>query len=180
MGKVVLLGNSGVGKTSFCIRAKHGFMPTATDASVGCDFFSVTVGEVRLLMWDTAGQEVYKTFTPNFCRKAIVALLFYDLTSYQSVEELEEWVRYTPDTAIIVVVPSKYDLSSSANPECLCINGMGRKVVNAKPISSAENINVQALLTQTADLVSKYHRDNYAKHVKLDEPQKDDKKCCRL
>lgn len=154
--KVVLLGDSGTGKTTFCLCAKYGFAPTHTTASVGCDFFSLaTDSDTKLLMWDTAGQETYRAFVPNFTRNAVVALIFYDLSASTSLKNLSQWVELTPKNTIIVLVPSKYDqvMDVNPNPAPPRIDTSGRKLVYAKPISSMRNINIRPLLEQITELV---------------------------
>lgn len=179
----MLLGASGTGKTSFCMRAQHGFVPREIDASVGCDFFSIPLdtekGETKLLVWDTAGQEVYKSFVPNFARNAVAALIFYDLSAPSSAEELETWTELIPETTTVILVPSKYDLVQGTNPDPIMINTGGRRLAHAKPISSKENINVQALLAQLADIVNQHRPEGFRPPaLRVTNAEKKDT-CCR-
>ena len=95
--KIVLLGNSGVGKTALINRmvkkAFYEFQPT----TVGAMFMSTKVevdGQVyRLQIWDTAGQERLRAIAPLYYRDANGVILVFDLTSQLSFEALPEWFK---------------------------------------------------------------------------------------
>jgi small GTP-binding protein len=94
--KVVFLGDAAVGKTSLLHRAtKQGFEPNYLQ-TVNSSHFSVSVpmpnGTVRLSLWDTAGQEVYRSFVPMFFRGAQVAVIVFDLSVPETFEHISEWI----------------------------------------------------------------------------------------
>ncbi|XP_069809797.1 ras-related protein Rab-37 isoform X2 [Dendropsophus ebraccatus] len=91
--KVMLLGDSGVGKTCFLIQFKDGaFLSGAFLATVGIDFRNkmVTVDgvKVKLQIWDTAGQERFRSVTHAYYRDAQALLLLYDITSKTSFDNI--------------------------------------------------------------------------------------------
>ncbi|XP_072846688.1 ras-related protein Rab-37 isoform X3 [Pogona vitticeps] len=92
-GKVMLLGDSGVGKTCFLIQFKDGaFLSGTFIATVGIDFRNkvVTVDgvKVKLQIWDTAGQERFRSVTHAYYRDAQALLLLYDITSRMSFDNI--------------------------------------------------------------------------------------------
>lgn len=116
--KVVFLGSSGVGKTSiiskFCIDS---FSSDCTN-TVGIDYFSkkLMIGEesVQLQIWDTAGQEKYKSIVPAYIRGSSMAFIVYDMTdkgSYSAALECFNNVKMiSGDSSIVILVGNKVDL----------------------------------------------------------------------
>lgn len=119
--KVVLLGDSGVGKTSLVIRYVKGTFQPFQEPTIGAAFLShqETVEDidthVTFKLWDTAGQERYHSLTPLYFRGAHVALLVYDICRLHSFQTLQKWARdvqaYNPKI-LLVVVGNKSDLNS--------------------------------------------------------------------
>lgn len=94
--KIVFVGNSAVGKTSFLRRfCEDRFSPGMT-ATVGIDYRVKTVcvddTQVALQLWDTAGQERYRCITQQFFRKADGVIVMYDLTAKQSFLSVRHWL----------------------------------------------------------------------------------------
>ncbi|XP_075409500.1 EF-hand calcium-binding domain-containing protein 4B [Tenrec ecaudatus] len=94
--KIVLVGNSSVGKTSFLRRFCENRFAPGMAATVGIDYRvkTVTVDESRvaLQLWDTAGQERYRCITQQFFRKADGVIVMYDLTAKQSFLSVRQWL----------------------------------------------------------------------------------------
>ncbi|CAO3619454.1 unnamed protein product [Cunninghamella echinulata] len=118
--KVVILGRTGVGKTSIAIRyVQKTFAPNGT-STIGASFMTkklvVDQCRVRLQIWDTAGQERFRAMTSLYYRGAQAAILVYDITSNESLNEIQSWVeelkKNTPDDLIIYVVGNKLDRAS--------------------------------------------------------------------
>ncbi|KAJ8483297.1 hypothetical protein ONZ51_g4798 [Trametes cubensis] len=96
--KIVIMGNTGVGKTSLLHRYTQGkFDPKNTTSTTGAFFVTkkVTVGgtKVRLQLWDTAGQERFRSMAPMYYRGANAALLLYDITNASSFEDVRGWLE---------------------------------------------------------------------------------------
>lgn len=95
--KIVLAGNSGVGKSSYIKRLVSRAAPGKVDGTVGVDFAQLAVahaGEgIRLHIWDTAGQESYRMIVRAYFRASQGVLLFFDLTDRPSFEDLETWLK---------------------------------------------------------------------------------------
>uniref|UniRef100_A0A6B2LHQ4 Uncharacterized protein n=1 Tax=Arcella intermedia TaxID=1963864 RepID=A0A6B2LHQ4_9EUKA len=115
--KIVLLGDTGVGKTSIALRFTNDTFQPRTNPTIGASFLmkSMTVDDrkLKLQIWDTAGQERFRSLAPMYYRGASAALLVYDLTSPFSFNKVKEWVNElkinVPDDIIIVVVGNKLD-----------------------------------------------------------------------
>ncbi|XP_054941399.1 EF-hand calcium-binding domain-containing protein 4B isoform X2 [Physeter macrocephalus] len=94
--KLVFVGNSSVGKTSFLSRFCDGRLSPGSAATVGIDYRVKTVRvddtRVALQLWDTAGQERYRCITRQFFRKADGVVVMYDLTARQSFLAVRPWL----------------------------------------------------------------------------------------
>ncbi|CAF1615729.1 unnamed protein product [Rotaria sp. Silwood1] len=116
--KVMLLGDSGVGKTCLLIRFDNEtFLTNNFHSTVGidCRHKIVTLGnkKINLQIFDTAGQERYRSITPAYYRDAHALLLIYDITSYSSFENTSIWLNeikeHTHNDIIIMLIGNKVD-----------------------------------------------------------------------
>ncbi|XP_022605631.1 ras and EF-hand domain-containing protein homolog isoform X2 [Seriola dumerili] len=101
--KIVLVGNSSVGKTSLLRRFCDDCFYPGTSATVGIDYSVKTVtvdnSQVALQMWDTAGQERYRSITKQFFRKADGVIVMYDITAEQSFTAVRQWLTSVKEGA---------------------------------------------------------------------------------
>ncbi|KAK2859007.1 hypothetical protein Q5P01_003627 [Channa striata] len=116
--KVVLVGNSSVGKTSllrsFCEGRFHPF----TTATVGIDYSVKTLTldnmQVAMQLWDTAGQERYRSITKQFFRKADGVVVMYDVTEQESFQAVRPWLINVQEAAgegiAILLLGNKMDM----------------------------------------------------------------------
>ncbi|XP_065549945.1 ras-related protein Rab-37 isoform X3 [Lathamus discolor] len=121
-GKVMLLGDSGVGKTCFLLQFKDGaFLSGMFIATVGIDFRNkvVSVDGVKVKLqqiWDTAGQERFRSVTHAYYRDAQALLLLYDITSKMSFDNIRAWLteihEYAQKDVVIMLLGNKADVSS--------------------------------------------------------------------
>ena len=117
--KIVLLGETGVGKTSIITRHIANSFSQVVMTSTGSSFFSkkIEINEnkrVKLQIWDTAGQEKYRSLAKIFYQSASVAILVYDVTLKRTFENLKEyWVgeikANAPDDIILAIAANKSD-----------------------------------------------------------------------
>lgn len=115
--KVVLLGDSGVGKSSLLHRYVTGTFQEDKSATLGASFMSKSVPfqgrELKFNIWDTAGQERYKALAKMYYRDAWVAILVYALDKPSSFESLQAWEvelrLYGPSNVLIAVAANKED-----------------------------------------------------------------------
>jgi len=122
--KVIILGDSGVGKTSLMERYVHKKFSSQYKATIGADFLSkeVQIDDklVALQLWDTAGQERFQSLGVAFYRGADCCVLVYDVNSNKSFENLDTWreqflTQANPrdkENFPFVVIGNKIDLDS--------------------------------------------------------------------
>ena len=122
MFKIVLIGDSGVGKSQLLLRYTKDQFKTKSQSTIGMEFATQQVKikegtNVRAQIWDTAGQERYRAITNAYYRQAIGVLLVYDISRRSSFDSLERWlteVREHADPKIqIILVGNKSDLSNN-------------------------------------------------------------------
>ena len=122
--KVVLLGESGVGKTSIIAQFTTGNFDPDVVTSLSAQYVSKTVEydnlqkAIKFDIWDTAGQEKYRALAKIFYKDAKVIMLVYDITNAKSFEVLKsywyEMIKQNADSdAIIAIVANKNDLYDS-------------------------------------------------------------------
>ena len=116
--KTVILGNSGVGKTSLVTRWTTGSYHTSTNPTVGANHQRkrVVLGneEVDMFLWDTAGQEQFKALTPLYARSSSVAILTVAITDTASFDNIDMWLELlnssTEEMPPVVMAVNKIDL----------------------------------------------------------------------
>ena len=95
--KIVIIGDSGVGKTAILERYMHGNFIEGNNATFSVTFKSKEVpwddkgGTVKINLWDTAGQERYDALTKMYFKGADAALIVYDITDEISFEKARKW-----------------------------------------------------------------------------------------
>jgi len=117
--KVVLLGASGVGKSSIAMRYVRDVFFECNESTIGAAFLTMPVShegrEISLDIWDTAGQERYSSLAPMYYRGASAAVVVYDITSAESLNQAKRWVREVQgavEGCAIILVGNKVDLAS--------------------------------------------------------------------
>ncbi|OHS99643.1 Ras-related protein Rab-19 [Tritrichomonas foetus] len=116
--KLILLGDSNVGKTSIVQRYMHNKFQDEQSPTIGAAFDTskilISGIQYELNIWDTAGQEAYRSLLPMFFRSANIAMITFDVTSRSSFEAVPEWLSEVKQQAyenvIIILVANKIDL----------------------------------------------------------------------
>ena len=95
--KLIVIGDSGVGKSCLTNRITTNLFEDGYSSTVGFEFVSFNVkinGKViKLQIWDTCGQELYRSLITNFYRNASLAIIVYAINSKESFEDIEMWLR---------------------------------------------------------------------------------------
>lgn len=116
--KVVLIGDSGVGKSNIMMRYLNNEFNVDSKATVGVEFgskkFELQGYAVKAQIWDTAGQERYKSITNAYYKGAKGALLVYDISRKDTFENVDKWIpdlRANGDEHVtILLIGNKCDL----------------------------------------------------------------------
>ncbi|KAF5754353.1 putative small GTP-binding protein [Helianthus annuus] len=116
--KLVLIGDSGVGKSNLLSRFTRNEFSLESKSTIGVEFAtrSIKVDEkvVKAQIWDTAGQERYRAITSAYYRGAVGALLVYDVTRHVTFENVERWLKelrdHTDSNIVMMLVGNKSDL----------------------------------------------------------------------
>ncbi|XP_032807500.1 ras-related protein Rab5-like isoform X1 [Petromyzon marinus] len=195
--KLVLIGESNVGKTSLLRRlARNQFIPNEV-ATVGVAFQSYVVhleeAPVRLEIWDTAGQERHRMLTPIFFRNAEAAVLTYDISSQESFNKLQFWISELKEKShpnvVMALAGSKCDLEVSRQVQ----HEEGARFAREHGMifmetSAQAAMNVVELFHAIAERVSKNHQLNTrgdlkkkrSKSITLQPPIQAERKCYHL
>ncbi|CAL1604437.1 unnamed protein product [Knipowitschia caucasica] len=116
--KVVLIGDSGVGKSNLLSRFTRNEFNLESKSTIGVEFATRSIQvdgkTVKAQIWDTAGQERYRAITSAYYRGAVGALLVYDIAKHLTYENVERWLKELRDHAdsniVIMLVGNKSDL----------------------------------------------------------------------
>ena len=129
--KIILLGDSAVGKTCIFKKITTGVFNEKSISTIGMDRrtlnFTIKDSEgrdldVEVQLWDTAGQERFRTITNNYYKSSQGLLLIYDITKKDTFNNVENWINSIKETLgeedkyLIVLIGNKVDLAE-ANPE---------------------------------------------------------------
>ncbi|KAK4518595.1 UBX domain-containing protein 10 [Mucor velutinosus] len=118
--KIVLLGESSVGKSSIVTRYATDTFVEGRDATIGAAFLTKVCStgdrEIKFEIWDTAGQERFHSLAPMYYRNALAAIVVFDVTKYSSFTRAQSWVQ---------------ELRPLANPQ-LTIAFVGNKIDTEK------------------------------------------------
>ncbi|XP_065923563.1 ras-related protein Rab-26 isoform X7 [Magallana gigas] len=121
MCKTILVGDSGVGKTSLLVQFDQGrFQAGSFSATVGIGFTNKVVDvegtKVKLQIWDTAGQERFRSVTHAYYRDAHALLLLYDVSNKASFDNIRAWLgeinEYAQEDVVIMLLGNKADMTS--------------------------------------------------------------------
>ena len=116
--KIIFTGDIYVGKTSIINVLMGQKFNNEYEASIGVDFFSKTIkykGKIiKLQIWDSAGQEKFRSLIPNYIRGSSLVFVVYDISNRKSFESLQSWVDFVNniENSNIVIVGNKIDLES--------------------------------------------------------------------
>ena len=144
--KIIILGDSFVGKSCLTLKAIKGSFEKEHKTTVGFEFLNYTVNiedyNIKLQIWDTCGQETYRSLISSFYHSSALAILVYSIDSQKSFNSLEMWLneiktKGNPDV-IIVLVGNKSDLENK------------REVTKEMANDWCENNNVKTFMETSA------------------------------
>ena len=158
--KSTLIGNSGVGKTCIIKRySENKFNPqelTSSGGSYSQKILKINNKTIQLEIWDTAGQEQYRSLGRHFYKNAYIVCLVYDITNKESFNDLKEWYSdlkmYGEEFTVVAIVGNKSD----------CYENEEVKEDEAKEYAKSINANYFLVSAKTGDNIE-YMFDNLVK-----------------
>ena len=145
--KLIIVGDSGVGKTNLITRFASDKFEKNSKATIGVEFIYKTLkinkDIFKIEIWDTAGEERYKSITSAYYKGAKGAIIVYDITSEQSFNNIETWIHEvkgkSSNNLQILIIGNKSDLYKD------------RKISLEKGIEKAQSLNLHLLETSALD-----------------------------
>ncbi len=118
--KIIILGDSNVGKTSILLKYVDGYFPTIYVATIGVEYkvkkITINGVDINLHIWDTAGQERFRSITKSFMQNADGIIYVYDITQRESFNNLKTWIRESDQATQgfkKIIVGNKIDLENN-------------------------------------------------------------------
>ena len=155
--KLILLGDSSVGKTNILTKYLKNFFDPDSKATVGVEFGTKSVEiegkKIKVQIWDTAGEERYKSITSTYYRGAKGAFIVYDITRKITFESIDKWIgdlkNNGDENIIIYLVGNKNDLNDK------------REVDKNEAMNKAEKYNIAFMETSalSGDNIQKIFQD---------------------
>ena len=187
--KILLLGDSEVGKSCFLMRYSDNVFVENYITTIGLDYKLKTVKldngkTIKVQLWDTAGQDKYRTIAKNYFKGSHGILLLYDITKQSSFNNIREWIQDIREEvspkAIIFLIGNKIDLAEQ------------RKISKEKGIELAEEYklpffeasaksgeNVDEVFKALYKKISEVYGDLEREiGSKLNKRKKNQRKCC--
>ena len=116
--KIIVIGNGGVGKSSLTNKATKNIFIQEYNPTIGFEFFSFNVKldnkVIKLQIWDTCGQELYRSLITNFYKNSSLAIIVYSITDKRSFDDIELWLKeikiHSNPDAKTFIIGNKIDL----------------------------------------------------------------------
>ncbi|XP_061577418.1 ras-related protein Rab-19 [Cololabis saira] len=152
--KIILVGDSDVGKTCVVQRFKSGIFIEKQQNTIGVDFTVRTLDidgkKVKMQVWDTAGQERFRTITQSYYRSAHGAMVAYDISRRGTFESVPHWIReveqFGAASVVLILIGNKSDLHAKRQVlfEDACTLAENSSMLAALETSAKEAQNVEA------------------------------------
>ena len=158
---ILILGDSGVGKTSLLLSYADNFFPESHIATIGIDsrIKSITIKniDINLQLWDTSGQERFRSLTASFYRKADGIIFVYDITSKKTFDSVKDWIRDAENMGgdfEKILIGNKCDLEGKRNVTLENLEKFGgKKKMRVFEASAKMDINVKQSFDTIAELI---------------------------
>lgn len=162
--KLLLIGDSGVGKTSILFRFSDDSFTSTFISTIGIDFKIRTIEmdgkKIKLQIWDTAGQERFRTITTAYYRGAMGIMLVYDVTSEKSFENITQWIKnietHASDDVEKMILGNKCDMNDKRVVSTEAGEQLAEEYrVTLMETSAKSNINIEEAFTSMARNIKK-------------------------
>jgi len=157
--KVLVIGDSGIGKSSVILRFSDGIFEESFVSTIGVDFkirsLEINAKRVKVQVWDTAGQERFRTISSSYYRGAHGVLVVYDITDACSFSNVKEWLQkveqYACSDVSIILVGNKSDLEDNRTVSTESAQEFASMMMlPLVEVSAKEGHNIELLFTQMA------------------------------
>ena len=195
--KIIIIGDSGVGKSNILGRYLHDEFKEDTKSTVGVEFGSkkmqIENATIKLQIWDTAGQERYRSITSAYYKGAKGALIVYDITRKCTFDNIDKWIsdlKLNGDKNIcIVILGNKSDLDDKREvskgdgikkSEMYKTAFLETSALNGDNIGKAFDEIIEQIIQNNKSFFEDSNKKEMDKGVNLNESNKDNdkKKCC--
>ena len=162
--KYIIIGNSSVGKSCILMKYIHDTFDEEFKTTIGVEFGSKNISInnkiFKIQIWDTAGQETFRSITRAYYKNSVCACVVYDITNKNSFLDVKSWVddckKMTPKTVVMVLVGNKIDLEEKR--EVSFDEGQNFAEQNNMlffETSAKSGDNIENIFYESAELVSK-------------------------
>ena len=188
--KVLLLGNSYVGKTCILLRFSEDTYKDDYEVTIGLNYriktLNIDNNPIRMQIWDTSGEEKFKAIAKNFYRGAHGVLLIYDICEKNSFLDVKSWIEQIientdNDNLVMILCGNKCDMEKERNIS----KNEGENLANSYKIpffecSAKENINIDEIFNTLAKNIYEKVGNRYTISVKINSNNFKKKiiKCC--
>ena len=162
--KIIIVGDAGVGKTCLTRRATSDEFSEDYSSTIGFEYFDfnekINDKNINLKIWDTCGQEKFRSLIVNFYREASLAMLVYSINSQQSFNHLEKWLKEiklhsnNPDIKVMLIATKK-DLEEEREVDYQIAKKFTdeNNILYFEETSSKTGINSKEVFTQAAKIL---------------------------
>ena len=171
--KLIILGDSGVGKSSLLKRAVQNKFDGSYQATLGFEFllmhFQVNELKIKLQIWDTCGQEMYRSLIQGFYRNTSLAIVVYDIHNKESYDALEIWVKdikqHTEPDLPIIIIGNKLDLNREVPYEDAKIFATSNRAKYFTECSAKTGQNVNDIFFEASKFLYKAYNNFKSKNM---------------
>ena len=160
--KYIIIGSPSVGKSKIVVRFVKKDYVEEPALTIGVEFGETNIQVekkiLRIQIWDTAGQELYKSITRNYYKNCVCAIIVYDITNRDSFNDVKNWIdeckNYSPKTVLMALIGNKCDLKESR----VVSTEEGQDLANENEIlfyetSAKEGINIKEIFQKTGEKI---------------------------
>ena len=168
--KYIIIGDAAVGKSNLLLRYTHGQFKPEYQLTIGVEFgaknISINNKTYRIQIWDTAGQENFRSITRAYYKNSACALVVYDISNRESFDNINTWIEdcksQSPQTIFMVLVGNKNDLEDK---RAVTIEE-GKELAEKNKMmffetSAKTGKNVDEIFLRSAETIAKKIEENY-------------------